>query len=145
MGDGVPQVAAHGGGEGPSGRYGVETVFEQRMKETWGGLTLSRRLSERLGLGATVFGVHRGQRARWDQSLQIAYPDGSGVSAAIVDHYDYYHWRMLAKVGLAWEDRTTRLGLVVTSPSAGLYGKGKAGFTRAAMGADLDADGAPDG
>ena len=114
------------------------------MKETWGGLTLSRRLSDRLGLGATVFGIHRGQRTRWEQSLQIAYPDGGGVSTLAIDDYDYSHWRVLAKVGLAWEGDTTRLGLAVTTPSAGLFGSGKAGFTRSATGVDADGDGEPD-
>ena len=126
------------------GRYGLETLFDENMGETWGGLTLSRRLSDRLGLGATLYGVYRGQRTRWEQSLQLAYPDGSGVSALIIDDFDYSHWRVLGKVGLAWEGNATRLGLAVTSPSAGLFGSGKAGFTRSATGADLNGDGQPD-
>jgi hypothetical protein len=141
--EGVPQLVADDA-PGRSGRYGLEMLFDQRMQETWGGLTLSRRISDRFGLGATVFGIHRGQRTRWEQSLQVAYPDGSGVSALIIDDYDYAHWRILAKVGLAWEGDTTRLGLAVTSPSAGLFGSGKAGFTRSAVGADADGDGEPD-
>jgi hypothetical protein len=127
-----------------NGRYGLETLFDERMQETWGGLTLSHRLSERLGLGATLYGIYRGQRTRWEQSLQLAYPDGSGVSALIVDDFDYSHWRVLGKVGLAWEGARARLGLAVTTPSAGLFGSGKASFTRSASGADLDGDGQPD-
>jgi hypothetical protein len=127
-----------------NGRYGLETLFDERMQETWGGLTLSHRLSERLGLGATVYGVYRGQRTRWEQSLQLAHPEGSGISALIVDDFDYSHWRVLGKVGLAWEGASTRLGLAVTTPSAGLFGSGKAGFTRSATGADLNGDGQPD-
>jgi len=127
-----------------NGRYGLETLFDENMQETWGGLTLSHRLSEHLGLGATLYGVYRGQRTRWEQSLQLAYPDGSGVSALIVDDFDYSHWRLLGKLGLAWEGASTRLGLAVTTPSAGLFGSGKAGFTRSATGVDLNGDGRPD-
>jgi hypothetical protein len=29
------------------GRFGLETLYDQRMQETWGGLTLSRRIGER--------------------------------------------------------------------------------------------------
>jgi hypothetical protein len=143
-GEGVPQLLANDVPDGRSGRYGLEQLFDQRMSETWGGLTLSRRISDRFGLGATVFGVYRGQRTRWEQSLQVVFPGGDGVSALIIDDYDYSHWRILAKVGLAWEGDTTRLGLAVTSPSAGLFGSGKAGYTRVAAGVDADGDGGPD-
>ena len=112
---------------GRSGRYGIEKLFDQRMRETWVGLTFSRRLSDSVGLGGTLFGVHRGQRTRWEQSLQLVYADGSGVSALVVDDFNYTHERLLGKVGLAWEGGATRLGLAVTSPSAGLFGAGKAG------------------
>ena len=127
-----------------NGRFGLESLFDARMQETWGGLTVSHRLSERLGLGATFFTAYRGQRTRWEQSLQLAYPDGSGVAALVVDDYDYSHWRVLGKLGVAWEGARTRLGLAATTPSAGLFGSGRAGFTRSATGIDLDGDGRPD-
>jgi hypothetical protein len=126
------------------GRYGVETLYDENMRETWGGLTLSRRIGHRWGLGGTFYGVYRGQRTRWEQSLQLAYPSGDGVSALVVDDFDYGHWRILGKVGLAWEGDTLRLGAAVTTPSAGLFGSGNLGFTRSATGVDLDGDGRPD-
>ena len=61
---------------------------------------------ERWGLGATLYGVYRGQRNRWEQNLQLAVPGGDGVSALVVDDFDYGHWRVLGKVGLAWEGDT---------------------------------------
>ncbi len=126
------------------GQYGLETLFDTHMAETWGGLTVSHRLSDRIGLGATLYGVYRGQRTRWEESLQLAYADGSGVGALAVDDFDYSHWRVLGKLGLAWEGDAARLGLAVTTPSAGLFGSGKAGFTRSASGVDLNGDGRPD-
>ncbi len=127
-----------------NGRYGVETLLDQRMSEIWGGLTLSQRLSDRFGLGVTLYGVNRAQRTRVEQNLQLAFPDGSGVSALVVNDFNYSDWRILGKVGLAWEGNTTRLGLAVTTPSAGLFGGGKIGFTRSATGVDLNGDGQPD-
>ncbi len=126
------------------GRYGLETLADQRMRETWGGLTLSRPIGQRWGLGATLYGAYRSQQTRWEQSLQLAYPGGDGVSALIVDDFDYRHWRVLGKVGLAWEGSALRLGVVITTPSASLFGSGNAGFTRSATGVDLDEDGGPD-
>ena len=31
---------------GSGGQFGLETLSDQRMSETWGGLTLSRRIGE---------------------------------------------------------------------------------------------------
>ena len=126
------------------GRYGLETLFDQRMSEQWGGLTLSRRIGDRWGLGATLYGVYRGQRTRAEQNLQLAYPDGQGVSALVVDDFDYDHWRILGKLGLAWEGDTYRLGAAVTTPAAGLFGSGNLGFTRSATGVDMTGEGVPD-
>jgi hypothetical protein len=126
------------------GRYGLETFYDQRMNEMWGGLTLSRRLGDRWGLGTTVYGVYRGQRARFEQNLQLAYLGGQGVTALVVNDYDYTHWRILGKVGLAWEGQGIRLGATVTTPGAGLFGSGNVGYTRSASGVDMTGDGVPD-
>jgi len=126
------------------GRYGLETLYDQRLNEQWGGLTLSRRIGERWGLGATLYGVYRGQRTRFEESLQLAYPNGQGVSALVVNDYDYSHWRILGKIGLAWEGDSFRLGATVTTPAAGLFGSGNLGFTRSATGVDTTGDGVPD-
>jgi hypothetical protein len=126
------------------GQYGLETLLDQRMAETWGGLTLSHRFSNSLGAGATLFGVYRGQRTRWEQSLQLDYTDGRGVATLAVDDFDYSDWRVLGKLGIAWEGKTARFGVAVTTPSAGLFGSGKAGFTRSVSGADLNGDGQVD-
>jgi hypothetical protein len=114
------------------------------MQEQWGGLSLSRRIGEHWGLGATLYGAYRSQRTRSEQNLQLAYPDGSGVAALVVDDFDYNHWRVLGKIGLAWEGDRWRAGVAVTTPSAALFGGGNAGFVRSATGADLDGDGRPD-
>ena len=126
------------------GRYGLETLYDQRMHEQWGGLTLSRRIGDRWGLGATLYGVYRGQRTRSEQNLQLAYPGGQGVSALVINDFDYDHWRILGKLGLAWEGDTFRLGAAVTTPAAGLFGSGNLGFTRSATGVDVTGDGVPD-
>jgi hypothetical protein len=126
------------------GRYGLEMLFDQHMRETWGGLTLSRRIGDRWGLGGTLYGVYRGQRIRLEQNLQLTYPNGDGVSALVINDFDYGHWRVLGKIGLAWEGDAFRLGATVTTPGAGLFGSGNAGFTRSATGVDLNGDGRPD-
>ena len=133
------RVAGAGGGND-----GFELLMEQQLTETWGGLTLSHRFSGSLGVGATLYGVFRGQRTRWERSLQLADFQGRPVSALFVDDFDYSHASLLGKVGVAWEGRALRLGLAVTTPRAPLFGGGSVGYIRSALGADLSGDGNPD-
>ena len=126
------------------GRYGLETFFDTQMNEQWGGLTLSRRLGSRWGLGGTLYGVYRGQRSRLEQNLQLASTGGQGVTALVVNDFDYSHWRILGKVGLAWEGPSLRLGAAVTTPAAALFGSGNLAFTRSATGVDVTGDGLAD-
>jgi hypothetical protein len=62
----------------------------------------------------------------------------------VVNDFDYGHWRVLGKVGLAWEGDALRLGATFTTPGASLFGSGNVGVTRSATGVDLDGDGRPD-
>ncbi len=123
---------------------GFELLFDQRMHETWGGLTVSHKISDRLGLGGTLYGVYRGQRTRWEQNLQLANVQGRAAAALVVDDFQYSDWGMLGKLGLAWEGSAVRLGLAVTTPRLALFGSGDIGYTRSAVGADLNGDGQPD-
>jgi hypothetical protein len=122
----------------------VETLFDQQMQETWGGLTVSREVGKSWGVGATLFGVYRGQRARTEQSLQLVSPDGTGVTALGVNDFDYSNWRLLGKLGVAYDGDSFRFGAAFTTPSADLFGSGTIGFTRSAQGLDLNGDGRPD-
>jgi hypothetical protein len=114
--------------------YGLETLFDTNMGETWGGLTFSHRLSSRIGIGGTLYGIYRGQRSRTEQSLQVTNPATNGVAALVINDFDYSHWRTLGKVGVAWDLDWVRLGLTVTTPSLGLFGSGNLGFTRSVTG-----------
>ena len=123
---------------------GLELLFDQQMTETWGGLTLSHRLSDSLGIGATLFGIYRGQRTRWERSLQLADFAGRPVAVLVVDDFKYSNAALLGKVGVAWENRELRLGLAVTTPRASVFGSGSVGFTRSALGVDVDGNGTED-
>ena len=129
---------------GATDAYGIEAMVDQRMSETWGGLTLSRKVGRSFGIGATLYGVNRTQRTRQEQSLQFASPGLTGASVLAVNDFNYYQWRMLGKLGLAWEGDKVRLGLAVTTPSAALFGSGSALITNSATGIDLNGDGRPD-
>ncbi len=101
---------------------------DSRLSEYWGGLTWSVPLSDRVGLGVTLFGASRNQRARSDTDLAVVAEDLSAGVAVRTRDYSYGHWRLLAKIGLrANLSETWTAGLTLTTPSLRLFGSGEVG------------------
>jgi hypothetical protein len=128
----------------PGGDSAAELYLDQQVNESWGGLTVSRELSETLGIGLTWYGVYRGQRSRNELNLQSLSADQAALAALGITDFTYYHFRTLAKLGVAWDRGDLRLGLNVTTPSAALFGSGKAGYTVSVLGVDADGNVVPD-
>jgi len=129
----VTRVSSEREFDTPASRFDTvtgELLFDQRMSEEWGGLTLSRAFSKTVGVGITQFMVYRGQRARSELSAQGVAADGTGSATLFVDEWDYAHWRTLTKLGLALERGPFSFGVSVTTPSVALFGSGASGFTR---------------
>ena len=113
----------------PGGQSAAETYFDQRLTENWAGLTLSRRLSESVGLGLTWYGVYRGQRTRSELTFQAVGPDAGSIA---VLRRDRLRLRALSHAGQArpgLADGQWNAGISVTTPSLGAFGSGKAGYT----------------
>jgi hypothetical protein len=128
----------------PEGTSATEFYLDNWVNESWVGLTVSRKLSETMGIGVTAYGIYRGQRSRSELSILATSPEEGALSAFGITEFKYYHLRMLAKVGVAWEPGPMRFGLNVTTPSAGLFGSGDAGYTLSLIGVDSDNNGLPD-
>ena len=122
----------------------AENYFDERVTENWGGLTLSRPLSDSVGLGMTLYGAYRGQRTRRELSAQGISGDGRSLAVSGVTDFDYAHYRTLAKLGLAWQEGEWTLGLSLTTPSLALFGSGDAAYTVSTSGTDANGDGRPD-
>jgi hypothetical protein len=122
----------------------AESYYDESIDENWGGLTASRRLSERWGIGLSWYGVYRGQRSREELSFVATGEGGAALSVLGVSEFDYYHVRTLAKVGVAYDNGRLQLGLSVTTPSLGLFGSGEGGYTTSLLGVDANGDGFPD-
>ena len=125
-------------------QYSTEYVFDQRMSENWFGLTWSKLLRDDVGFGVTTYGVYRGQRTRVE-SISAAIADaGEGASLTYIDEFDYSHYRLIWKFGLALERHPVTLGIALTTPSVGLFGSGSFQYTRWVSGVDINGDGTPD-
>jgi hypothetical protein len=125
-------------------QYSAEFLFDQRMSEVWYGLTWSNRIRDHIGAGVTMYAAYRGQRTRVESISAAASDAGDGASLTYVDEFDYSHYRLIWKFGLALDYQPLTLGFAVTTPSVALFGSGSVQYTRSAMGLDLDGDGTPD-
>lgn len=100
--------------------------LDAELAETWGGLTWSLPVGERVGVGISQFVAGRSQRS-WSRALaEIFDASGSGALALQEDAYEYYAYRLLWKLGFAAEWLGASLGLTVTTPGVRLFGSGKA-------------------
>ncbi len=128
----------------PGGSSAAELYLDNDVNESWGGLTVSRELSETLGVGLTWYGVYRGERSRRELNFQAISSDQAALTALGIQEFSYYHFRTLAKLGVAWQRGNLRLGFNVTTPSAALFGSGKGGYTLSLLGLNSDGSGFPD-
>jgi hypothetical protein len=128
----------------PGGASASELYLDQDVNESWAGFTVSRRVSETLGVGATLYGIYRGQRSRNEVNLQALSAQEATVSVLGVEEFSYYHFRTVVKLGMAWDRGNLLLGLNVTTPSLGLFGSGRVGRTQSVVGVDADGNGLPD-
>lgn len=117
---------------------GASLNFESRLREYWGGLTWSRPFAEKYGVGMSMFVANRSQRLRYNSSLTAA-GEGIGVaSATSLQQYNYYDWRLLAKIGISTSFPRWNVGLTLTTPSLHLFGSGDLGYQSVGVGSGLE-------
>ncbi len=122
---------------------GGESIFEQHMGEYWGGLTWSRKLSDRFSAGTTLYGVYRSQLTRVQGLLQAFGPSGYASSGTTVREIDFWTARALAKFGLLASFGDVVAGISVTTPGLHVTGNGSNTGLRSITG-DVDFDGISD-
>jgi hypothetical protein len=123
---------------------GGEFLIDQDITGVWGGPTWSRAWGK-MGVGITGFFAYHGQRTR-NQFLAQALtgPPARGASATLIDAIDYWHLRLVFKLGVAWDYSPLTFGFAVTAPGVGLFGEGSSLVDIFINGVDLDGDGAAD-
>jgi hypothetical protein len=122
---------------------GGEVMMTQEMGENWGGFTWAKKLGERASLGATLYGVYRGQYTHQTQTVEALSSSGFGASAIVENELDYYDVRTLGKVGVYFDLGRGSVGMSFTTPSASLFGTGSIVRNRSLIG-DTDGNGIDD-
>jgi len=120
--------------------FSGEAFRKSKANEYWYGASFSRKLRPNLGFGVSPYVVQRSMAARTQASAQGLDANSNFGQAFSVDEYDFWHVRLLAKVGLALEKGNMSYGLTLTTPSLGLFGDGRVYTNTSVSGLDPDPD-----
>jgi hypothetical protein len=104
-------------------------VFDyiNQLNEQWFGMGIGYPLSDKLGFGATFLSSYRGQSyqlTNYVQEVDYSNPDHIFRTQTNDEAIKYSTFKLLVKIGLAYNIHPWKFGLTLTTPSVGLYGKG---------------------
>jgi hypothetical protein len=111
----------------PSTIY-TDSRLDANLSEYWGGLTWARPLGRKVGLGVTVFAAARDQRGRPETTVQTVNGSQQGAIGLVSRDYSFVHGRVFLKMGVNADVEKWELGLTLTTPSLGVWGRGSAAF-----------------
>jgi hypothetical protein len=110
----------------PPGNIGFsgEAFRVAKVNESWYGISLSRKLTDKLAIGLSPYIAQRNQRSRFQSMAQALDSNYVFSDAYLVEEYKFWHVRMLVKIGLALEEESWTAGLTITTPSLSILGDG---------------------
>ena len=101
--------------------------YVNQLDEQWLGIGAGYSVSDKLGIGATIFGTYRGQTYQLTNYVrEVNYIDPYYVFGTETNDeaVKYTSVGLLAKFGLSYMSGRWKCGFTVTTPSIGLYGSG---------------------
>jgi len=120
-----------------------EIEYNNRLKEQWFGLTWSYALNPRFSVGVTMNIVKSNQNRGNLIHLRTLTEAEEVAMYKYHRSYDFSAFKLLWKVGLAWELEKVYLGLSITTPSIGLINNASYTYQRyfsGVQGVSLDKD-----
>jgi len=93
------------------------------LTEMWGGLSWARKLNEKIAMGATLFLGMRNQSQTHSTNV-FATKGLDTARSTLYQNIDFWNIRGLLKFGVSADFDALKLGIVMTTPSVSLYGKG---------------------
>jgi len=124
--------------------YVAQYRLDEKVTETWFGLTWSYKISPHIGVGITQYIAYRNHRAMTQELVEALAPGDRLALALGARQYRYIHFRALWKIGLAADFQRFTLGLTVTTPGLAFGGRGATGVNSSVAGLDVDGDGTAD-
>jgi len=101
--------------------------YVNKLDEQWLGFGTGYSVSDKLGIGATLFGSYRGQSYQLTNYVREVNDKNAGYTYATKNNDEavkYYNIRLLAKFGLSYVSGNWKSGITLTTPSLSIYGTG---------------------
>jgi hypothetical protein len=124
--------------------YATQYRLDEKMSEPWFGLTWSFKVRKNIGLGVSQYVMVRTHRGSTQTLVEALDATGHMALALGARQFHYQNFRLLWKVGLAFDFDRITLGLTLTTPSLRLFGTGSTGVNSTVVGLDMDGDGTTD-
>ncbi len=109
----------------PGEEYFIGSMdFNNEFDEQWGGFGISYRLNRSFSIGLTQFVTYRYQYYRAALSTRTVSNDTLFDMSSINVSEDalYVNWRLVWKVGIAYDSRHFKGGITFTSPTVSFFG-----------------------
>ena len=111
---------------------GAQLYWDRKASESWYGLSASRKVWSRTGVGLTLFGAYRSQSQRTELHGQVN--GAPPTTTSNIRDYSYWDFRLLAKLGISTQLGPWFLGGAVTSPGLSIMGGGEMLTTQVSTG-----------
>jgi hypothetical protein len=114
------------GGTSKADANSSELILNQNLSEYWAGFTWTRQFNPTWSAGVTNYIAFRSQTQRLSLSVR-QYDDTTSATSALsyTNLLDYYHVRLLWKLGVGYREERFSAGATVTTPSLSLLGSGE--------------------
>jgi hypothetical protein len=124
--------------------YTTQFRLDEKVAESWFGLTWSSRLAKGVGVGLSQYVAVRSHRVLSEELVEALTGDGRVAMAMGKRQFKYRNFRVLWKVGVSCALKDLTLGLTLTTPSLSVFGTGTTGVNETVVALDMNGDGAPD-
>ncbi len=99
----------------------VDITIYTEISESWYGVSWASRMSQRTGVGITLYVAPVTYRQRLQSVVEGSNGALSGAIGVRSENFYFNNFRLLAKAGLYWSENDFSFGLTVTTPSLGLF------------------------
>jgi len=125
-------------------QYTTQFRLDEKVAESWFGLTWSSRVAKGIGVGISQYVAVRSHRVLAEELVEALTGDGGVAMALGSRQFKYRNFRLLWKIGVCCDFNDLTLGVTLTTPSLSIFGTGTTGINSTVVGLDMDGDGAAD-
>lgn len=118
--------------------------LNESLSEPWWGITWSYRITDHFGIGISQYAIFRSHSVNFQTLSEALETDGEIAMTVYKRDFSYSNYRLLWKIGLAFDFDRITLGITFVPPSIKVYGRGASAVNVTVAGQDIDGDGSED-